>query len=988
MVNKDRRIWTYLVSTLIFTLTLAAVIFFVQLRTNNIIDGLALKQSETANRSFADYLDELGSQVWQWAEIIAHDENIIDGLAGGDYGALSREVQILNPSVDVISICDRDGIVVYRSDERPVGDDVSLHMNIVKARATGGAATAVCIIPSTNSLAISTSVPVFGEGVLLGFINCSYDLSNNKYVDDFKARVGCETTVFLGDIRLSTTITDPSGERMVGRPAAAPIADTVLFDGQTAIVTLDLYGTVYAACYSPLVSDGAIIGMLFTGVDIDSVLDQQHELNVLMIIVAIIGVLVSSLYLVSMNNHIQKHALNMKRELEQQGIMASISRAFLSNADTDALITDTLRMIGEFMDIPQALLFTLEDEGRTLLCVNEYIDPKLSLDSRLGGKLPLVEPMLSRVMSLRPDIGADSCLNSNDPVIKEAMKPYRVNFHNYIATPVFIKGEMVAVVDFSRVDDGRDWSESEINLATLFASTLSSVFEREAMELQTSIVQNSPSPIVYTDRIGNLAYVNPATATITGYSVEEILAGGLALICDQETVELIKNDYIPNSFKGFVRHEIVIHCKNGRKRIVDFTSFDIKGDMVAAIGIDLTEIRALEEGLISAKDAAERASQAKSEFLSHMSHEIRTPINAITGMSNIGKNAGGDMERMAYCFARIEEASGHLLGVINDILDMSKIEYGKLELAPREFTFEKMLTKVINIISFRAEEKKQHIDVSVDKALPPSLIGDEQRLAQVISNLLSNAVKFTPEEGTLGVKAVLLGEKEGLCEIKISVSDSGIGISPEQQLILFQPFQQAERTTSRKFGGTGLGLAICKNIVEMMDGRIWIESELGEGATVAFIVKLKRGEETPTSDEATDESTQASIERFANYHVLLAEDVEINREIVVTLLEPYFASIDCAENGEQAVEMFSKNPDKYDLIFMDVQMPKMDGFEATRRIRALDAAKAKTIPIIAMTANVFKDDVEKCLEAGMSDHVGKPLDFDEIISKVNKNLKA
>jgi PAS domain S-box-containing protein len=568
------------------------------------------------------------------------------------------------------------------------------------------------------------------------------------------------------------------------------------------------------------------------------------------------------------------------------------------------------------------------------------------------------------------------------------MKPYRVSFYNYIATPVYVKGEMVAVVDFSREDDGRYWSESEINLATLFASTLSGVFARESMDLQTSVVENSPSPIVFTDRLGNLAYVNPATATVTGYSVAEIIAGGLELICDKKTVELIKSEYIPNSYTRFERHEVVIRCKNRQKRTVDFTSFGIKGEMVAAIGIDLTEMRALEDGLIAARDAAERASQAKSEFLSHMSHEIRTPINAITGMSNIGKNAGDDMERMAYCFARIEEASSHLLGVINDILDMSKIEYGKLELAPRDFSFKKMLEKVVNISSFRAEEKSQHIHVSLDEALPPVLIGDEQRLAQVISNLLSNAVKFTPEGGTLGVRAVLLSEKDGLCEIRVSVSDSGIGISPEQQLILFQPFQQAERTTSRKFGGTGLGLAICKSIVELMDGRIWIESELGEGASVVFIVMLQRGKEDALADEANGEATEEPIERFAAYHVLLAEDVEINREIVVTLLEPLFASIDCAENGEQAVEMFTANPDKYDLVFMDVQMPKMDGLEATKRIRALDGGRAKTVPIIAMTANVFKDDVEKCLAAGMNDHVGKPLDFDEIINKITKNLKA
>jgi signal transduction histidine kinase/CheY-like chemotaxis protein len=389
--------------------------------------------------------------------------------------------------------------------------------------------------------------------------------------------------------------------------------------------------------------------------------------------------------------------------------------------------------------------------------------------------------------------------------------------------------------------------------------------------------------------------------------------------------------------------------------------------------------------LKDALDKATLASQAKSEFLSNMSHEMRTPLNAITGMTAIGKDAK-NMERKDYALDKIGEASTHLLGVINDVLDMSKIEANMLELSPVEFNFEKMLQKVVMVSSFRVDEKKQKFSLNIDKDIPKTLIADDQRLAQVIANLLGNAVKFTPEEGSICLDTRFLGEENGICSLQISVKDSGIGISAEQQKKLFRSFHQAESSTSRKFGGTGLGLAISKSIVEMMGGKIWIESEPGKGSTFIFTIRARRG----INEDIDKEQKQGADENvsgiFEGHWILLAEDVEINREIVMTLLEPTRLQIDCAENGEQAVRMFSENPDKYDLIFMDIQMPEMDGYEATRRIRAIDTLPAKNIPIIAMTANVFREDIEKCLVAGMNSHVGKPIDFGEVHERLKTYL--
>jgi signal transduction histidine kinase len=417
-----------------------------------------------------------------------------------------------------------------------------------------------------------------------------------------------------------------------------------------------------------------------------------------------------------------------------------------------------------------------------------------------------------------------------------------------------------------------------------------------------------------------------------------------------------------------------------------------------------------------ALEEAEKASRAKTDFLANMSHEMRTPMNAIIGMAAIGR-AAPDIEKKEYSLGKITEAGSHLLGVINDVLDMSKIEANKFDLDFTDFNFEKMLRKTADVINFKVEEKHQHFTLSSAEDIPGTLYGDEQRLSQVIANLLSNAVKFTPDGGTIVLEALLeqpggagmkAGEPEALIPlrpggaenglksdakkeylVRVRVTDTGIGISPEQQARLFTSFTQADSSTSRKYGGTGLGLAISKRIVELMGGQIWAESDPGKGSVFSFIVPLKKGmteEELAAGGAGAAGAQEPEEDNFAGFRILLAEDVEINREIVLSLLEPTGISIECVENGSMAVRIFNASPAAFDIIFMDIQMPEMDGYEATRAIRASPAPNAKTIPIIAMTANVFKEDVEKCLKAGMNSHMGKPLNFDELMGLLRLHL--
>ncbi|MCL2125115.1 MAG: ATP-binding protein [Oscillospiraceae bacterium] len=584
-------------------------------------------------------------------------------------------------------------------------------------------------------------------------------------------------------------------------------------------------------------------------------------------------------------------------------------------------------------------------------------------------------------------------------------------------------------------------------------STRLRLFDNRSAAL-TSIFGTFPDAFVIVDKSGRISDANPSfkktfplfALDIDSTTVEDIVAYFESITINQNPPEAIKlltdsDEEVHNAELTLLLDGVPCYFVFSKNNI--YTRAQQVGFIISLIDVSnnqrtqqmIDEIHINNKRLRELKDVAETASRAKSEFLANMSHEMRTPLNAIIGMTAIGKRSG-EIHGKDTALGKIGDASSHLLGIINDVLDMAKIEANKLVLSPIEYDFEKMLQKVITVVNFRMEEKQQTLSVRIDPDIPDFVLGDEQRMIQVITNLMSNAAKFTPKGGAISIEASLLEEGDEDCMVRINVTDNGIGISPEQKEKLFIAFEQAESGTSREYGGTGLGLVISKSIIELMGGNIQIESELGKGSSFIFTALLGygknpslastyRGGEGDALDADADGSgggtgggagaggansgvgagagagagilsggansstggANINIDGiFKGKRLLIAEDIEINREILISLLEDTGLCIDCAENGKEALDMVTSAPELYDLVLMDMQMPKMDGLESTKQIRAHPSMCGIGLPIIALTANVFKDDINACLAAGMDDHLGKPLDIDRVFDILRKYL--
>jgi signal transduction histidine kinase/ActR/RegA family two-component response regulator len=386
---------------------------------------------------------------------------------------------------------------------------------------------------------------------------------------------------------------------------------------------------------------------------------------------------------------------------------------------------------------------------------------------------------------------------------------------------------------------------------------------------------------------------------------------------------------------------------------------------------DITETKVEENKIEASKKSAQEANKAKSTFLANMSHEIRTPLNGIIGLTNLTLETELNSEQRNYLNSA-KTSSLALLHVLNDILDYSKIEAGKLEMEQIPFNLYDTIQQVYDLFQFRAEEKNLDFYITIDKNVPDFIVSDPVRLTQIVNNLVGNALKFT-NQGNIHIHISLIGQTQKQCELQFSIEDTGIGMTKEQSQKLFTAFAQADSSTTRQYGGTGLGLSICKQLIHIMHGTIWVESEVGKGSQFRFTIFVDIANEGQVQDLGLIMQYQTPKYLDGNT-VLLAEDNEINQMVAKKSLEKYHLNVVVVNNGLEAYNLAQQS--MYDMIIMDLQMPIMDGLTATKKIRKLD--NHKNTPIIAMTAAVMKQDKIASQIAGMNRHISKPIEQKEL----------
>jgi PAS domain S-box-containing protein len=529
----------------------------------------------------------------------------------------------------------------------------------------------------------------------------------------------------------------------------------------------------------------------------------------------------------------------------------------------------------------------------------------------------------------------------------------------------------------------------------------------EKSRLQERAIVASNVGIIITDATqpdNPVIYVNPAMERIAGCSAAEMVGRNCRFLQGQD-----RNQPGLVELRAALREErgCRVTLRNHRK---DGTSFwsdlsispvrDDAGRLTHFVGLaeDISARKQAEQALRDAKEAAEAASRAKSQFLANMSHEIRTPMNGITGLTDLALDTNLTDEQRGYLSA-VKTSADDLLRILNDVLDFSKIEAGKFDLQPESFALREALQQILTTLGVRAQQKGLELALRVAPEVPDRFMGDVGRLRQILLNLIANAIKFTPY-GKVRVTVTLAGTETLLrrrlpgerpdaaaaptpCRLHFCVSDTGIGIAADKHNIIFEAFTQADTSITRKYGGTGLGLAIAARLTQLLGGQIWVESEVGRGSRFHFTVVLPVDAQAESASEAGAGSGNKPPEgmhplRGARLRVLLGEDNPVNREVAEATLKRLGHSVECAANGREILAALEE--DQFDLVLMDLQMPDVDGFEATTAIRRKEQATGRRTPIIALTAHALADDRERCLAAGMDDYLAKPLCRQDLVA--------
>ncbi|TAN51338.1 MAG: response regulator [Methylococcaceae bacterium] len=556
--------------------------------------------------------------------------------------------------------------------------------------------------------------------------------------------------------------------------------------------------------------------------------------------------------------------------------------------------------------------------------------------------------------------------------------------HGHYCVPLNLHQQRVGVLVLYVETDHRR-SQQEADFLQMIGNTLAILIRRKqaeyALRLSEAVFCNADEGIIITDANNRIVRVNQAFQTITGYLDSEVAGYDPKLLkSGRQDAAFYQRMWQDLRTRGGWRGMVWNRRKSGE----DYPAwlniramYDEHGHLKHFVGIfsDITEHMRAQAALKDALQAAEEATRAKSEFLANMSHEIRTPMNAVLGLTMLALDdlaAGVDGKLRGY-LEQIDDSAQYLLGILNDVLDFSKIEAGKMDIERAPVKLAELIERTCAMAEHQSTTKGLLLEVRQDAALPATIMGDSMRITQILTNLLSNAVKFT-REGTVTVSTRVVGQTARDVGIQIQVSDTGIGMDETTLANLFQPFTQADGSTSRRFGGTGLGLAITRRLVDLMGGGLEVTSIPGMGSTFSVALTLETTSVAAAEQFSGDGDWRG---RYAGKHLLLVEDNPVNQLVAKAVLEKFGFAIDVADDGKKAVEIVcAAVAVPYDIVIMDVQMPEMDGIRATRLIRQFHPPAR--LPIVAMTANAFEQDRLDALEAGMNAHIAKPINADNI----------
>lgn len=684
-----------------------------------------------------------------------------------------------------------------------------------------------------------------------------------------------------------------------------------------------------------------------------------------------------------------------KKQIVTNELLETVDGSFLKRNYTPIFIDDEYEgHFWKYTDVTQRIQtrnLLEQSEKRNRLIMNASLNAIITIDSK--GKIIFWNNRAETVFGWKKEevLGG---------ILSEIIVPHRyVEAHNKGIERYMKTGDgPVLNRQFETMGLNKNGDEFPVEISitsikqngeTFFCSFIQDISERKKAEANLkfqeekyrNIIANMNLGLVEVDNDDIIQFANQSFLSISGFEMEELLGKSTTeLFVSEESAEMIKSKKELRKCGISDIYQIQVKNKSGEPRwwaIGGAPEFDDTGKLVGSIGIhlDITEQKQLEIDLEREKIKAQEASRAKEAFLANMSHEIRTPLNAIIGfLRELEKQELTEIQKKYIENSSI--AAKHLLAIINNILDISKIEAGEMSLDYEDFVFEKSITNVVKVLQPKAEQKGIDLSANISKNIHKVLKGDTLRLEQILFNLVGNSLKFT-QKGRITVDCEMINDTGSYQELSISISDTGIGMDKSFIDSIFRKFSQEDKETTKKFGGTGLGMAITKELVQLMEGGITVESEKNKGTTIRINLNFEKG----NKENLKILDAEKNVTSIDNLSILLVEDNDLNRLVVQNSFRHFNCKVTEAENGLVALEILRKQ--NFDVILMDIQMPEMDGIEATKIIR--NEFKLTT-PIIALTANAFKAEIDKCREAGMNDYITKPFDESAMIETIARQV--